>query len=69
MNNNDKKIIVFVLIFLLFVPLVVLGPIFTIWSIQILFKSSELKVNFESWCAAAWLTALIHGIRLGSKSQ
>jgi len=54
------------LLFLLF--LVVMGPIFTIWSLNSLFALS-IPINFETWCATLWIVTVFHGIKLSVKKQ
>ena len=53
----------------LFLFLLVIGPVFTVWSIQILFRSETLELNFESWCAAAWLLMILNGLKIGVKKN
>lgn len=48
-----------------FVLVIAIGPIFTLWSINFLFHT-EIPINFYSWCAVAWLTFIIRG---GIKTQ
>ena len=69
MNYNDIKIAIFGLTLLLFVPVLALGPIFTVWSIQILFRSETLELNLQSWCAALWLMTLINGLKFAVKKN
>ena len=63
MNSNDLKVAILGLTFILFFPVMILGPIFTVWSIQVLFRSESLELNLQSWCAALWLMTLINGLR------
>lgn len=69
MNYNDIKIALFGLTLLLFLPVLTLGPIFTVWSIQILFRSETLELNLQSWCAALWLMTLINGLKFHVKKN
>lgn len=45
------------------VLLLILGPFFTIWSLNQLF-ALKIPMSFKSWCASLWLIAAIHGIRI-----
>lgn len=44
------------ILFLLIV--LVIGPVFTIWSLNTLFLL-EIPVTFKTWMAAAWLAAVL----------
>jgi hypothetical protein len=66
MNRHDINLIVAALTMLFLVPLIAVTPIFTIWSIQILFRSENLEINLESWCAALWLMTVLNGIKIGT---
>jgi hypothetical protein len=55
--------------FVIFGVLIAIGPIFTVWSIQVLFRSEKLELNFESWCAALWVIFILNSIRLGIKKD
>ena len=56
--NPSTKII---LILLLAITLVIIGPIVTIWSLNILFPSLAIPVTFETWCAMILLGMFIRG--------
>lgn len=52
-----------VLVALAFMTFVLfIGPFFSIWSINCLF-GTEIPLNFNTWCAMAWLL-LVFGIRI-----
>jgi len=57
MSANTK----IVLILLLALVLVVVGPIVTIWSLNILFPSLAIPISFETWCAVIILGMFIRG--------
>lgn len=69
MNYSDWRIAIFGLTLLLFVPVLFMGPIFTVWSIQVLFRSDKLELNLQSWCAALWLMTLINGLKFAVKKN
>ena len=69
MNRETAKGLVVFSTFLLLLILLIVGPIFTIWSINIIFKSGTLEMSFESWCAALWLIVVFNGIKLVHKSN
>jgi len=56
--NPSTKII---LILLLAITLIIIGPIVTIWSLNILFPSLAIPVTFETWCAMIILGMFIRG--------
>jgi len=58
----DAKVAAIVVVFITYVLMVTLGPIFTIWSLNYLFNS-HIPINFYSWCAVLWLMAVLHGAR------
>jgi hypothetical protein len=66
MNRHDAKLLVAAITMLFIVPLIAVTPIFTIWSIEILFRSEKLEINLESWCAALWLMTVLNGIKIGT---
>ena len=41
--------------FLFVVALVILGPVATIWSLNILFPALNIPLNFDTWCAVVVL--------------
>jgi len=59
------KLIAFSLGFGIYMLILSIGPIFSLWSLNFLFNT-EIPINFSSWCAVAWLTFIIRG---GIKSQ
>lgn len=63
MTNEQKQLSVALVLLVLLALLVGVGPIFTIWSLNILFGLS-IPLNFQTWCAVVWLTMLLHGIRI-----
>ncbi len=48
---------------ILAIIVILVAPIFTVWSLQILFRP-ELKLTFETWCAGLWILTAFHGIFL-----
>ena len=55
-------------IFLFYLALIFIGPIFSIWSINTLFRT-EIAFNFTNWCAMAWLHLIIAGSSLKFKKN
>ena len=43
------------------------GPIFSIWSINCLF-GTEIVLNFQNWCAMAWIIVVVNGVRSSNKN-
>lgn len=51
-------------IFFMFVTLFALlaiGPLLTIWSLNVLFPALAISYNFFTWLASLWLGALLSG--------
>ena len=69
MNSKVFEIALIIFALKVFLLLVIMGPFFTIWSIQILFRAETLEANFQSWCAAAWLIILINGLKIVVKKN
>jgi hypothetical protein len=66
-SRATKGIVVLLLLGLL-IALIGVGPIFTIWSLNTLFKL-EIEMNFTNWCAVVWLMTVLHGIRISLKKR
>ncbi len=43
--------------------LIFIGPIFTIWSVNLIF-GTEIPVDFKHWVAVAWLMTVLRGINV-----
>jgi hypothetical protein len=69
MDRNVAEGLVVISTFFLMIILLIIGPIFTIWSIQVIFKSETLEMSFESWCAALWLIVVFNGIKIVYKAN
>ena len=67
MNDNWEIFVILVMLVLTF-ALVLLGPIFSIWSLNILF-GTEIAYNFKTWVAMIWIHTIIHGIRTTFKKN
>jgi hypothetical protein len=46
---------------ILVIALVVISPLFTIWSLNVLFPSLAIDYTLNTWAAAAILTAVFSG--------
>jgi cobalamin biosynthesis protein CobD/CbiB len=68
MSNENVKAVVACGLLLLLVVFVVFGPMFTIWSLNALFRL-EIPVNFSTWCAVLWLLTILHGIKIHLKKN
>jgi hypothetical protein len=62
MNEHAAILAIVGFIFGLILILMV-GPIFTIWSLNHLFELA-IPISFKSYCAVVWLMTVLHGIRL-----
>lgn len=51
---------VFFMIVTLF-ALLLIGPLLTIWSMNVLFPALAIPYNFFTWAAALWLGAVLSG--------
>ena len=59
---RDNTIVALVGVFALLLFFVVLiGPFFTIWSLNTLFQL-DIQYSFQSWIAINWLMLILHGI-------
>lgn len=45
------------------IALVIFFPIFTIWSLNLLFATG-IPVTFYTWLSVAWLTSLVAGTKI-----
>jgi hypothetical protein len=46
--------------------LVFVGPIFTIWSLNLIF-GTEIPVDFKHWIAVLWLATILRGVNITLK--
>jgi uncharacterized RDD family membrane protein YckC len=67
MDDTWKAILVLFLLAAL-VFFIVLGPVFSIWALNCLFKT-EIPVCFPTWCAMAWLHLVIAGTSVKAKNN
>ena len=66
---RDSTIVALAGVFALLLFLIVLiGPFFTIWSLNTLFQL-EIQYTFQSWIAVNWLMLMLHGSRSFKKSE
>lgn len=67
MNEGEKMLLVFV-IAVVVLGLLIIGPIFSIWSLNLVF-GLEIPINFKTWCAITWLMTLLNGIRFNTNTK
>jgi hypothetical protein len=53
-------------LWLVFMALIIIGPMFTIWSLNCLF-GTEIAFNLKTWAAVIWLMTVFHGIKFQIK--
>lgn len=64
---KDTAILTSVLVLVLFAIVAILfGPIFTIWSLNLIFNLS-IPITFWTWLSTAWLSFLVVGFKKTSK--
>lgn len=63
---NSTKLAVVLVFLALIVVVSILGPIFTIWSLNTLF-GLQIPYTFTSWLAVLWLMTVLHGIKISLK--
>lgn len=63
--DGTKLVILLLLLLILLVFSIWYGPIFTIWSLNLLF-GLQIPVTFKTWCAVLWLLTVLNGIRIKS---
>ena len=59
---DRAKIAVVGVMMVLLISLIIMGPIFTIWSLNTVFEL-KIPINFNSWASVIWLMTVFHGIR------
>lgn len=59
-NFPTTAVSVFFMIVTLF-ALLLIGPLLTIWSMNVLFPVLAIPYNFFTWVAALWLGAVLSG--------
>ena len=67
MRDNTMVALVGMFALLLFL-IVLIGPFFTIWSLNTLFQL-EIQYSFQSWVAINWLMLMFHGARSSLKKS
>jgi|LSQX01.2.fsa_nt_gb hypothetical protein len=67
MDDTAKALVILFLLGIL-VFFVVIGPVFTIWSLNVLF-GTEIPLCFETWCGMAWLHLVISGSSIRAKKN
>ncbi len=65
--TDNATLAVVGLFIIVILALVVVGPFFTIWSLNTLF-SLEIPYSFSTWIAVNWLLFLLHGVKVQKKS-
>jgi hypothetical protein len=60
-----KVLILFVIAILVFL----IGPCATIWSLNTLFPSLAIPLNFDTWCAALILSGVVSGGFVSASSK
>lgn len=67
--DDDTAKALMVLFLLVFVfALVVIGPFFTVWSLNWLF-GTEIVMSFKTWCAVIWLMTVLRGVNMAVKKS
>jgi len=67
MDDTAKVLVILLLVvFLLF--FVIAGPIFTIWSLNLLFEAG-IPLCFKTWIAMVWLHMVIAGSSIRAKNS
>lgn len=56
--SRDTKLI---LVLLFAIAMVIIGPIVTIWAVNVLFPALAIPTTFETWCAVVLLGMFIRG--------
>ena len=64
--NDGWEILVVLVLLAMVVVLIIVGPIFTIWSLNALFQM-EIPYNFQTWAAMVWIHTILHGVRANFK--
>lgn len=59
----------YILIFALIAFLIFIGPVASIWSLNTLFPTLNIPLNFDTWCAALILGGVFSGGLFRSSSK
>jgi cobalamin biosynthesis protein CobD/CbiB len=62
-SNQNKEAVLALMLIGLVLCLLVVGPFFTIWSLNTLF-GLQIPYSFTSWAAVVWLLTALHGIKI-----
>lgn len=66
MSNIKDEIMGWMVILLVCIAFILVSPVITIWSLNTLFHTG-IEINWYSYLATLWLTALVAGGKVGSK--
>lgn len=61
MKKDNKDILAILGVAILFVALVVVGPLFTLLALNTLFPTLAIPYTFGTWFAALWVMFLLNG--------
>jgi hypothetical protein len=65
---DEKLVAVLGLVLFYVLIMAIIGPFFTIWSLNTLF-GFEIAYSFKTWMAVVWLTFIVHGIKATAKTD
>lgn len=68
MDDDTAKILAAIGLLIFLIVIVILGPFFTVWSVNHLFDA-KITMNFKTWCAVIWLMTVLRGINLAIKKS
>jgi len=66
--TDSEKIIAALAILAFVMFMLIVGPFFSIWSINCLF-GTEIPLTFKTWCSMAWVLFIIHSVRISTKKS
>lgn len=63
MSDNMQSYLVIALLVFCFGMLLVVSPLFTIWSLNTLFGLG-IPLTWKTWAAVVWLITMLHGLKV-----
>lgn len=63
MDDETVKVIAALFLLVFLIVIVIVGPFFTVWSVNHLF-GTIIVMDFKTWCAMVWLIVVLRGINI-----
>ena len=69
MKSDTLEMIGGLLVIAMIVALIVVGPIFTIWSVNVVMHRQWLTVDWPTWWAIAWIHMILGVVKYRSSAE